>query len=143
MKVIDDLNQWRTLRAGFTGSVGFVPTMGALHDGHLSLLRRSRSMDDITVLSIYVNPTQFNDPKDLANYPDTLDADLEAAQKLGVDYVLLPTYADMYADGFRYQKVLFKDAAGGLTVLEYEMLKIGDSWQINGVQRLQDPPVAA
>ena len=47
------------------------------------------------------------------------------------------------ADGFRYQKVLFKDAAGGLTVLEYEMLKIGDSWQINGVQRLQDPPVAA
>ena len=47
------------------------------------------------------------------------------------------------ADGFRYQKVLFKDAAGGLTVLEYEMLKIGDNWQINGVQRLQDPPVAA
>ena len=47
------------------------------------------------------------------------------------------------ANGFRYQKVLFKDAAGGLTVLEYEMLKIGDNWQINGVQRLQDPPVAA
>ncbi|MEM7079236.1 MAG: pantoate--beta-alanine ligase [Pseudomonadota bacterium] len=103
MKVVETLAEWRELRRGLKGSLGFVPTMGALHEGHLSLLRRSRSLDDITVLSIYVNPTQFNDPNDLANYPDTLDEDLAAARRLGVDYVILPSYADMYADGYRYQ----------------------------------------
>ncbi len=103
MKVIRDMAAWRTQRRELRGSVGFVPTMGALHDGHASLLRRSAGMDDFTVLSIYVNPTQFNDPKDLANYPDTLEADLELAEHLGVDFVLLPSYEDLYADGFRYQ----------------------------------------
>ncbi len=103
MKVIDDMQAWRELRRQLRGSVGFVPTMGALHDGHASLLRRSKGMDDVTVLSIYVNPTQFNDPDDLANYPDTLDRDLEVAADLGVDYVLLPAYADLYSDGYRYR----------------------------------------
>ena len=59
--------------------------------------------NDITVLSIYVNPTQFNNPDDLANYPDTLSEDLESATEVGVDYVLMPTYDQIYADGFRYQ----------------------------------------
>lgn len=103
MKVFEDLAQWQQHRSGLAGSIGFVPTMGALHEGHLSLLRRSVEDNDVTVLSIYVNPTQFNNADDLANYPSTLDDDLAAAQAVGVDVVLLPRYEAIYADGFRYQ----------------------------------------
>jgi pantoate--beta-alanine ligase len=103
MKLIEDMQRWRTLRRTLDQSVGFVPTMGALHDGHVSLLKSSVADNDLTVLSIYVNPTQFNDPKDLANYPDTLAQDLALAESVGVDFVLLPRYDDIYADGFRYQ----------------------------------------
>jgi len=103
MKVIKSIEAWRELRPTLTGSLGFVATMGALHDGHASLMHRSVAENDLTVLSIYVNPTQFNDPKDLSNYPDTMQADLDLAQGIGVDYVIVPTYDDMYADGYRYQ----------------------------------------
>ncbi len=85
------------------GSIGFVPTMGALHEGHLSLIRDSKAATDQTVVSIYVNPTQFNNPDDLENYPDTMTADLEALQALGVDVVFLPSYDVLYPDGFTYQ----------------------------------------
>ena len=105
MKVIKDMSAWRELRRGLSASIGFVPTMGALHDGHLSLLRQSVAQDDVTVLSIYVNPTQFNEPDDLAKYPDTLVDDLAAAEELGVDYVIMPRYEDIYADGYRYQVI--------------------------------------
>jgi pantoate--beta-alanine ligase len=94
---------WRTLRRELTGSIGFVPTMGALHDGHASLMKRSVAVNDLTVLSIYINPTQFNDPTDLANYPETIDEDLAIAEAIGVDYVIMPRYADIYSDGYRYQ----------------------------------------
>ena len=103
MKVIKDIKTWLEVRSEICATVGFVPTMGALHAGHVSLLERSVAEVEVTVLSIYVNPTQFNNPDDLANYPDTLDADLAWAEKVGVDYVILPRYEDMYADGFRYQ----------------------------------------
>lgn len=103
MKVIKDIKIWRELQKTITGTIGFVPTMGALHAGHLSLLEKSVDDNKCTVLSIYVNPTQFNDPKDLANYPDTLEDDLAHAERIGVDYVIMPTYDDMYADGYRYQ----------------------------------------
>jgi pantoate--beta-alanine ligase len=103
MKVIEDIQTWRKLRPTLAGSMGFVPTMGALHDGHASLLRASKGRDDITVLSIYVNPTQFNEPKDLADYPDTLAEDLAVAEEIGVDYVIMPAYAGIYSDGYRYQ----------------------------------------
>ncbi|MCR9260954.1 MAG: pantoate--beta-alanine ligase [Pseudomonadaceae bacterium] len=103
MKVLSDLSQWQDLRRGLPSELGFVPTMGALHEGHLSLLRRSATENKISVLSIYVNPTQFNDPKDLQNYPDTLQQDLAAAEQAGVDFVLMPKYEQLYADGFRYQ----------------------------------------
>ncbi len=102
MKVIRSLEEWRDLRRTLEGSVGFIPTMGALHDGHTSLLQASVDHDDVTVMSIYVNPTQFNDPKDLANYPDTIDADLEVARDMGVDFVILPVYDEIYADGYRF-----------------------------------------
>ena len=103
MKVLHCMAQWRQLRAGMTGSVGFVPTMGALHAGHLSLLAESVKHNDLTVLSIYVNATQFNDPKDLASYPSTLEADIAQAQAAGVDVVLVPDYQQMYQDEFRFQ----------------------------------------
>ncbi len=103
MKLIEDLEAWQRQRRCVKGSVGFVPTMGALHAGHASLLERSVAECDVTVLSIYVNPTQFNNPDDLAKYPDTLDDDLALARTLGVDYVILPTFDAIYPDGFRYQ----------------------------------------
>ena len=105
-RVIEDLEAWRRERrdlARTSLTVGFVPTMGALHEGHLSLVRRSRSENDRTVVSIFVNPTQFNDQADLARYPRTTDADLEALQVESTDFVLLPRAEDLYRDGFRYR----------------------------------------
>ena len=102
----DDLSRWIAVRrdlrrAGF--SIGFVPTMGALHAGHVSLLEKARAENDITVLSIYVNPTQFDSRDDLERYPASLDRDLDIAARAGVDHVLLPTDSQMYPDGFRYR----------------------------------------
>jgi len=83
-------------------SVGFVPTMGALHPGHRSLLERARAENDRVVLSIFVNPTQFDDPADLERYPRTLAADLGLADGLA-DHVLVPDPAQMYPDDYRYR----------------------------------------
>jgi len=80
--------------------VGFVPTMGALHEGHLSLLRASAAECDRTVISIYVNPTQFAPTEDLAKYPRRLDADCRAAAEAGADLCFCPSDAVMYPDGF-------------------------------------------
>ena len=103
MNIVHCMGEWQAVRGSVSGSVGFVPTMGALHEGHLSLIRASVDNNDVTVLSIYVNATQFNDPADLAKYPSTLEADLAAAKAAGVDWVLLPDYSQIYADGYRYQ----------------------------------------
>lgn len=83
-------------------SVGFVPTMGALHRGHEALLARARAENDRVVLSVFVNPSQFNDPADLARYPRTLEADVELARPY-VDAVFAPTPEEMYPDGYRYR----------------------------------------
>jgi len=77
-------------------SVGLVPTMGALHEGHASLVRRSVKENDITVVSDFVNPTQFNDQGDLARYPRDLDADCRLLEDCGADYVLAPSVEEMY-----------------------------------------------
>ncbi len=84
-------------------SLGFVPTMGALHAGHLSLLRRARRENDLTVASVFVNPAQFNDPRDLQRYPRTLSADIKMLESEGTDYLLLPSVHDMYPDGYTYR----------------------------------------
>ncbi len=76
--------------------VGLVPTMGALHEGHASLVRRSVAENDVTVVSVFLNPTQFNDPKDLERYPRTLDADCELLEACGATYVFAPSVKEMY-----------------------------------------------
>ncbi len=77
-------------------SIGLVPTMGALHEGHASLVRSSVAENDITVVSVFVNPTQFNDKNDLKNYPRTLEADCALLQQCGADYVFAPDVDEMY-----------------------------------------------
>lgn len=79
-------------------TVGFVPTMGALHQGHLSLLSRAKQMADVTVCSIFVNPTQFNDPKDLERYPRPIDSDMEKLEAAGCDILFNPEVREMYDD---------------------------------------------
>ena len=77
-------------------SLGFVPTMGALHRGHLSLIEASKAENDLTICSIFVNPTQFNNPQDLAVYPRTLQADCEMLESVKCDVVFAPNAHDMY-----------------------------------------------
>jgi pantoate--beta-alanine ligase len=80
-------------------TIGFVATMGALHEGHLSLVRRSRLENKITVCSIFVNPIQFNNPEDLKNYPQTINEDLGLLESAGCDYVFTPDVKEMYPEG--------------------------------------------
>jgi pantoate--beta-alanine ligase len=80
-------------------TIGFVPTMGALHAGHLSLLHKSKSKTDVTVCSIFVNPTQFNDAKDFEKYPVTISQDVLALEKNGCDVLFLPSVGEIYPDG--------------------------------------------
>ncbi len=106
MRIFVAPTRWRAerlaqRRAGLT--LGFVPTMGALHEGHLSLVRRSRAENDRTVVSIFVNPTQFDDHTDLAQYPRTLEADLGTLRGEGANFVFLPREPDLYPDGYRYR----------------------------------------
>jgi pantoate--beta-alanine ligase len=84
-------------------TLGFVPTMGALHEGHMSLVRRSRAENDFTLVSIFVNPTQFDDPRDLAEYPRTIETDLRTLRAERTDFVLMPREADLYPDHYRYR----------------------------------------
>ncbi len=76
--------------------IGLVPTMGALHEGHASLVRQSVKENDVTVVSVFVNPTQFNDKNDLKNYPRNLEADCQLLEQCGADYVLAPEVEEMY-----------------------------------------------
>jgi pantoate--beta-alanine ligase len=77
--------------------------MGALYDGHASLLKKSASENDVTVLSIFVNPTQFNNPEDLKKYPRTWEADVEIAKAAGTNVILSPSYEELYADNYRFK----------------------------------------
>ena len=104
-KVCNQVGEWRSLRASpdWAGqSVGLVPTMGALHRGHVALMQRARAENQRVVLSIFVNPTQFNEPTDLANYPRTLESDIEIAGP-HVDAIIAPSAEELYQDHFRFR----------------------------------------
>lgn len=104
MKQFADLSAWRSYRRELAGaSLGFVPTMGALHAGHEALVEASVAQNDMTAVSIFINPTQFDQAADLAAYPKELERDLGMLERCGVDAVLLPDYEQLYPDGFRYR----------------------------------------
>ena len=96
MKAVHKVPDLRQALSGLNGTVGFVPTMGALHAGHLSLVERCRRECDVVVVSVFVNPTQFNDRNDLKNYPRTPEKDLALLEGAGVDVAFLPGVEDVY-----------------------------------------------
>jgi pantoate--beta-alanine ligase len=100
MRVCITPNDMRAARAEMRGSTGFVPTMGALHDGHLALVYRAHEETDHVILSIFVNPTQFASNAEVDRYPRTLDRDLTLAEANGVAVVFMPTADDLYPAGF-------------------------------------------
>ena len=105
MQIYHDMNEWCSVRHTLPSelSLGFVPTMGNLHLGHTSLFQQSVKENDITIASIFVNPTQFNHKDDFTHYPRTLDEDLALLAKAQIDYCILPSEQALYADGYRFQ----------------------------------------
>ena len=99
MQTLHAILEFRRARARLSGSLGFVPTMGYLHEGHLTLVRRARAENDHVAVSIFVNPTQFGPAEDLAAYPRDLDRDLALLRNEGVDLVFNPGAAEMYPPG--------------------------------------------
>lgn len=100
IRSVDALRKWR---AQHTDSIGLVMTMGCLHEGHTALLRESVKHNDITVLTIFTNPTQFNKITDFESYPKTVDADIALAEVCQVDVIFMPSYRDMYPDDYGYR----------------------------------------
>jgi len=101
MKVISSVYQLTVFLANHSkkGSLGFIPTMGALHKGHASLIKRSLSQNALSICSIFVNPTQFNNKTDFKNYPNRLDEDITLLKKIGCDVVFTPSKEDVYPSG--------------------------------------------
>ena len=100
MNNINTIQDFRAWRQGISGSLGFVPTMGALHDGHLSLVSEANKRCMHTAVSIYLNPTQFAPNEDLTTYPQNLKHDLEALSQFQIDAIFLPTNSEIYPRGF-------------------------------------------
>ena len=112
MKIIETIEAFRALN--INASLGFVPTMGALHSAHLTLMKRSVEENELTVVSIFVNPTQFNDPGDLDVYPKPLEDDIRKCKNAGVDYLFIPEIETMYFD----DEVLIETPKGLGDILE-------------------------
>ena len=103
MKIISSLSEFLAWRASIasSASIGFVPTMGALHDGHLALIKHSLNEADITVVSIFVNPKQFGKNEDFNSYPRTINKDCDLLRPTGVDVLFVPQYEDIYSDDIK------------------------------------------
>lgn len=106
MNIVTEVNDWINIRKKMTHqTIGFVPTMGNLHAGHISLCERSKRENDITVVSIFVNPTQFNNQNDLKHYPRTLEDDIAKLTKVKIDYLFTPFSEAMYQDNYEVKLV--------------------------------------
>ena len=108
MELIESVANWKMLRKDnrFYGkTIGFIPTMGALHAGHLSLINASQNQNHITVVSVFVNPSQFNDPTDFKNYPRDDSGDIKKLRGVGVDYLFMPKGQEIYPDQYQYRVV--------------------------------------
>ncbi len=104
MNILSNTSEcWAFQQSTIGKKIGFVPTMGNLHAGHASLIERSKQENDIAVVSIYVNPTQFNQQSDFQHYPRTLEQDKALLESLKVDYLLLPDEQTMYPDNYQVQ----------------------------------------
>ena len=95
-----EISEWSLGQRQSGHSIGFIPTMGALHDGHATLMQRSKADNSRNVASIFVNPLQFNNAQDLNSYPRTLDTDIDIAKKAGIDALYVPSVSAMYPEGF-------------------------------------------
>ncbi len=98
IRTVEELGRQISAARALGRTIGLVPTMGALHEGHLSLIERARRDNDIVVVSVFVNPTQFNNPDDLRTYPRTEEADLEKLRAAGVDIAFVPTVEEIYPE---------------------------------------------
>lgn len=105
IKTTLDLQKWISKQHKNGAKIGFVPTMGALHQGHISLITNSKSQNLLTICSIFVNPTQFNDSADFEKYPQTIESDILALEKAGTDLLFLPNQAQIYPNGTANQPV--------------------------------------
>ncbi|NLD47294.1 MAG: pantoate--beta-alanine ligase [Clostridiaceae bacterium] len=101
IKTIQEIREEIKKHRGQGKTVGFVPTMGYLHEGHLSLVNASKKQNDITVMSIFVNPVQFGPNEDFEKYPRDTQSDLKKAETAGVDFVFLPSVSEMYPEGYK------------------------------------------
>ena len=98
-KLKEDLQRFLTTARQKGATIGFVPTMGALHQGHLSLIHEARQQSSLVVCSIFVNPTQFNDPSDFEKYPITIEKDITLLTGAGANVLFLPSVPEMYPEG--------------------------------------------
>ncbi len=103
-KKSNDLRNYLDSQRKYQGKIGFVPTMGALHAGHITLINAAKNGGKLCVTSIFVNPTQFNDPADFKKYPVTIEKDIELLEAAGCDVLFLPTVEEIYPDGAKLNR---------------------------------------
>ena len=110
MKIIKDLKDFQEITKKIRANnkkIGFIPTMGSIHEGHLSLIKESTKQGCYSIASIYVNPTQFNDSKDFLEYPKNINKDIEVLNKSKCNLLFLPSNNDIYPDGIKRKKTIF------------------------------------